>query len=185
MINIKFYRTLAKNIILGSALLVVFVGVTSFAPKSASAAEPAPTAFDNQCQKTFFGLRPWYYYMKANEFHYFASRNTPEFNAKHFNTAAPCDIKCFNILPQTVANQCNYKGSDIPGVLLAIIDDLLRVAGIVATAFVIVGAFQFVTSQANPEQTARARSTLINAFAGLGVVLVAIAFVDFVLSKLV
>src|SRR5277367_1850561 len=80
---------------------------------------------------TLFGLIPWYKYLPYSDF-------------------KDCgNIQTFNFLPTS-----GVSGSDIPLILLAIVDDLLRVAGIVAVGFVIYGAIQFVVSQGQPEKTA-------------------------------
>jgi hypothetical protein len=63
--------------------------------------------------------------------------------------------------------------------LLAVVDDLLRIAGIVAVAFVLYGAFRYTASQGDPEQTGKAQSTIINALIGMAVATVAIAFISF------
>jgi MFS superfamily sulfate permease-like transporter len=64
-------------------------------------------------------------------------------------------------------------------VLAAVVDDVLRIAGIVAVAFVIYGAVQYITSQGDPESTAHARTTIINALIGLAVAIIAVSLVGF------
>lgn len=107
---------------------------------------------------SFFGFKSWYHYLDR----------TPD----------GCDIETFQIFPT------DSTPSDIPLILLAVVDDLLRLAGIIAVAFVLVGAIQYVTSQGNPEDTAKAQSTVINALIGLAVAIVAVGFVSFLGSKL-
>lgn len=113
------------------------------------------------CQKgvDFFGLRPWYHYIPAD----------------HMNG---CEIKKFNLLPMA------GDPSDVPLVLLAVVDDLLRIAAIVALAFVIVGAFQLVSSQGNPEDASKARNTIINALLGMTFAVVSAGFVNFLGNRL-
>jgi hypothetical protein len=89
-----------------------------------------------------------------------------------------CEIKKFNLLP-TAGNP-----SDVPLVLLAVVDDLLRIAAIVALAFVIVGAFQLVSSQGNPEDASKARNTIINALLGMGFAVISAGFVNFLGNRL-
>jgi hypothetical protein len=112
----------------------------------------------DSCQKghDFLGLIPWYHYLPADRFE-------------------GCDIKHFEVLG---------SNSDIPLVLLAVVDDLLRIAAIVAVAFVIVGSIQLITSQGNPEDTGKAQSTIVNALIGLAVAIIAAAFVSFLGHKL-
>ena len=160
------------------ATLILFVGLAVFVPNNASAlpklssvkiAAAAPQDIADKCAQTFFGLDPWYEYMN-----------------KELDTdpANLCNVKCFNLFPQRVANDCGQTRSDVPGIAAVIIDDLLRVAAIVAIAFILVGSFQYVGSRGNPEQTASARSSILNAVGGLAVALVAIGFVKFLASKL-
>jgi hypothetical protein len=114
---------------------------------------------DSACAKHFFGLIPWYQYLNVS--------------AKQH-----CEIQDFNILPRT------NNPSDVPLVLAAIADDLLRIAGMVAVAFVIVGAIQYITSQGNPEDTAKAQSTIINALIGLAIATLSVVFISFVGTEL-
>lgn len=109
---------------------------------------------------SFFGLRPWYYYL-------------PNSGAEN-RFDANCDIKNFVLLPSG-----QNGSSDVPLVLLAIIDDLLRIAALVAVGFVIVGAVQMITSQGSPDEASKARSTIINALLGLAIAIIAAAFVSF------
>jgi hypothetical protein len=83
-----------------------------------------------------------------------------------------CTVKDFTLLG-------NGSDSDVPLVLLAIVDDLLRLAGLVAVIFVIYGAVQYTTSQGSPDATAKAQSTVLYALIGLVIALVAIAFVTY------
>lgn len=113
------------------------------------------------CEKSggFFIFKPWYEYLKNN------------FDAN-------CNITNFRLLPEAGAK------SDLPLVFLAIIDDLLRLAGLIAVAYIIVGGIRFITSQGSPEQTAAARSTIINALVGLVIALIAVSVVTFIGNKL-
>ena len=124
--------------------------------------------------KTFFGLVPWYAYL-GDEF----SSTNPG-----VNQGDNCTLKCFNFLPQETENECGVKHSDIPYVLLAIIDDLLRISGLVAVIFVIVGAIKYITSQGDPEGTASAQNTLVNALVGMAIAIVAVAFVTFLGNRI-
>lgn len=112
----------------------------------------------NTCSSSsFFGLRTWWYYLPQGDF------------------SSDCkSIDHFQLL----------KSSQIPLVGLAIVDDLLRIAGIVAVAFVIYGGIQYIASQGNPDNTSRAQSTILNALIGLAVAIVATAFVTYLGDKL-
>jgi len=102
---------------------------------------------------TFFGLIPWYYYLPNTDL----DQSTCSIRSFHFFGSPP----------------------DLPLVLLAVVDDLLRIAGIVAVAFVIVGAIRYITSQGNPDDAAKAQSTIINALIGVALATVAIGIVNY------
>lgn len=111
---------------------------------------------------SFFGLRSWFYYLGDQ-------------NGDRFDDG--CNLRYFTLLPD------GTNRSDIPLVLLAIVDDLLRIAAFVAIAYVIVGAFQYVVSQGSPDKTSQAQATIINALIGLAIALISVAFVTFVGTK--
>lgn len=133
----------------------LFLGLGT--PSTAAASGPT------QCGKpTFFGLVPWYQYLDVQ--------------LKRDNQGnTHCEIENFNLLGSK---------SGLLLIMLAVIDDLLRVAGIVAVAFIIVGGFKLITSQGDPQGTAAGRSTIINALIGLVIALVAITIVSFIGNKL-
>ncbi|MGH7241497.1 MAG: hypothetical protein ACREGB_04335 [Candidatus Saccharimonadales bacterium] len=111
------------------------------------------------CVHGFFGLIPWYQYLPDGDFD------------------SSCTIQNFTLLP-------SGGHTDVVYILLAVIDDLLRIAGMVAVVYVIIGATQFVTSQGNPEQTAKAQTTVINALIGMAIAMIAVVLVGFIGNKL-
>lgn len=110
---------------------------------------------------SFFGLEPWYKYLP-----------THDFNAK------TCSIVNFTLLPQ------NGHPADIMYILIAVVDDLLRIAGLVALGFVIYGAIQYVASQGSPDKTSKAQNTITDALIGLAISIAAISIVSLIGSKL-
>jgi hypothetical protein len=107
----------------------------------------------NGCgQGTFFGLKPWYAYLKTN---------------------GDCTIRDFKVLGGTA-------GSDFVLIALALVDNLLRIAGLVAIGYIIYGGVLYITSQGSPDQTGKAQNTILNALIGLVVAVVATAFVSFI-----
>lgn len=107
------------------------------------------------CSSSFLGLKPWFHYLETE--------------------AAPsCAIVDFTLLPN------GGERSDIPLILLVIVDDLIRIAGLVAVAFIIYGAIQYVTSQGSPDQAQKAQSTIINALIGLVLAIVAVGTIAFI-----
>lgn len=135
------------------AALIVPLGVAM--PGRASAATPTQT-----CSKpTFFGLEPWYQYL----------------DYKWDGATKHCEVS----FPSGSSGLLGKK-SGILLIVLAVVDDLLRVAGIVAVFFVIIGGFKFITAQGEPEAAAGARKTLTFALIGLVVALMAVVIVSFI-----
>jgi len=82
---------------------------------------------------------------------------------------------------------CNIQITGVNNVWLivaAIIEILLRVAGLFAVIFVIYGGFQYVTSQAEPDKLQKARATIINALVGLIIAILAATIVNFIATSI-
>lgn len=73
--------------------------------------------------------------------------------------------------------------NDIWLIVAALISILLRLAAIVAVFMVVYGGFQFMTSQGNPDATAKARTTILNALIGMIISITAAAAVQFIASR--
>jgi hypothetical protein len=114
-------------------------------------------AIPAKCDKGFFGLPPWYKYLKLDP--------------------GTCEVVDFNLLGTGTNSGLLLIG-------LAVVDLLLRIAAIVAIAYVIWGGFTFMTSQAEPDKLAQARHTIMNALIGLGLALLATSIVVFVGNRL-
>lgn len=98
---------------------------------------------------------PWYKYLPGEEV---GGKCTPTF--------------------ETVNGNYDYaKG--IPLILMAVIEFLLRIAGLIAVGFIIFGSFQYITSQGSPEGLKGAKSTITNAIVGLVIAIFATGFVQF------
>lgn len=66
----------------------------------------------------------------------------------------------------------------------AVFEALLRIAGLVSVAFVIVGGFKYVTSDGAPDKATEARKTIINALIGGGISIAAATIVGVLLGRL-
>lgn len=108
-----------------------------------------------KCAHTFFFLPPWWEYLPASKF------------------AADCSIKAFN-----------FPGDLLP-VGLAVVDMLLRVAGLVAIVSIIIAGVQYITASGMVEKTASARKRIYNALIGLAIVAIASGVVAFIGNTLV
>jgi ABC-type Fe3+ transport system permease subunit len=74
--------------------------------------------------------------------------------------------------------------NDVWLIVAAIIEILLRIAGMAAVAFVMYGGFQYLTSQAEPDAVNKARQTIINALVGLAIAILAATLVNFVAGSI-
>lgn len=125
---------------------------------------PLTQTFAAACGKpTFLGLIPWYQYLTVTK----------------DQVTNDCRITNFDQTTQVL-------GGHSPFLLigLAIVDDLIRIAALVAVGFVIYGGIQYVTSQGSPDATTKARETIINALVGLVLAILAASIVAFIGSKL-
>lgn len=73
---------------------------------------------------------------------------------------------------------------DLWGIVLAIVDMLLRVAGMVAVVFIIIAGVSFITSRGSPDKIVAARQRIINAVVGLLIAIVAAGVVQFIGNSL-
>ncbi len=148
------------------AFLFLYSALQFFSPGGIASTNTIPGgggSVASRCSKEFLGLKPWFAYL-------------PD---RSFDTANnSCAITNFSLLGG------QNSPSQILPVLLAVADDLVRIAGLVAVAFVITGGIQFVTSQAEPDKTKRARETIISALVGVVVAIIAASVVAFIGSKL-
>jgi hypothetical protein len=174
-------RIQTKYILLMAAFLgICFSTLSVFKPSPVHAQSPTQTAAS--CKQDFFGLEPWYQYIGVE----LTPNGTTPSSASPYGS---CEFKCFNIFDTgsnvgQPPNNCGQVKSDIPLILLAVIDDLLRVAALTAVAFVIYGAFEYVGSQGNSEVTARAQSMVVNALIGLTISTIAVVVVNFIGNNL-
>ena len=152
---------MVKRLFIMAALIVSMSGVAAFmVPGTALAAGGACGA---KPKPKLFGIFvPWYQYLELEE-----DAITEE-----------CLVKDFKILPGS------GQSSSLPKVGLAVVDNLLRLAGVVAVIFVIVGGVQYATSQGEPDQANKARSTIIAALIGLVISMFAVAFVGYLARAL-
>lgn len=119
---------------------------------------------DTCSTKGFFGISPWYKYLVASGL----------------------------MASNKVTGACELVGSLKPAdwvqvislIGLAVLDMVLRLAGLVAVAFIIWGGIQYVISQGDPSKTKDAQQTIINALIGLAIALVSTALVSFIGNRI-
>ncbi|MBX4205161.1 MAG: hypothetical protein KW788_03185 [Candidatus Doudnabacteria bacterium] len=71
---------------------------------------------------------------------------------------------------------CTFGGANtISGLILAVINIILALAGLIAVLVLIIGGFRYVTSFGNEEVTGQAKKMILNAI--LGIIIIILAFV--------
>ena len=111
------------------------------------------------------------------------------------STTCPLPKKTFFVLPpwweylkgKNEFGQClpNFTfPNDILPVGLAIVDMLLRVAGLIAIVSIIIAGVAYITAGGDVQKTASARKRIYNALIGLAIVAVASGVVAFIGNKL-
>jgi len=124
------------------------------------------------CSKSFLGLgfKTWFAYFPASWFGPTSGGGT---------AYGACDINNnFQWLSQ------NGGGSGLLLIGLAIVDDLIRIAALIAVGYVIYGGFKYMTSGGSPDGTKQAQNTIINALIGVVIAILAASIVSFVGVKL-
>lgn len=110
-------------------------------------------------QQNFFSLPTWYRYLDVEK--------DPE--------TGKCEVE-FALTDKNDA----FNGDGLLKIGLAVIDILIRVAGMVSLGFVLFAGFKYMTSQGSPEGTKAALSTIINASIGLLIAILAAATVAYI-----
>ncbi len=149
-----------KLLIFGLIYASTVAAGTVFMPSRAAAAVPA------QCKINFLGFPAWFEYLDVE--------------VKTINGDEVCDV----------VGPARSDGTlDIPRVSvrvsLAVIDILLRLAGIIAFFFIVYSGFKFTLSQGSPDKEKEARETAINAVIGMVIAMVSVGIVTFIGRQLV
>ena len=126
---------------------------------------PLFNSFAAACGKpTFLGvLQPWYQYLTLSQ-----------------DKLGNCNITNFDGSSNSVLG----AHSPILLIALAVLEDLVRIAALVAVGFVVWGGIQYVVSQGAPDATKKAQSTIINALIGLTIALLAASIVAYIGGQL-
>jgi len=134
-------------------LLVSITLSTLLAPR------PAVAAVAGGCDKGSFLLLPrWYKYLDIGP-----------------NGNDPCAV----IGPKDTDGKLD--ATKVGGLIgLAVVDILLRIGGLVAVVYVIYGGFKYILSQGEPDNTRKARGTILASLIGLVIVMLSSAAVNFV-----
>ena len=138
-------QQIVKNLVISLVLLFAVAAPVAAAPITARAMSPA-------CQNSFLTIPAWYNYL-------------PEDTSEGAGECEP------TLGAQEATDEVKINSSLAIGI--AVLEGLLKLSSLVAFAIIIWGAFKFATTQGNPENFAKARSTIINAAIGFAIVLIA------------
>jgi hypothetical protein len=72
----------------------------------------------------------------------------------------------------------------LQGIINSIFNIAYAAAGVIAVAYLIVGGYQYITSQGNPDATATAKGTIVNSIIGLIIILASYLIIRFALEQL-
>jgi len=89
-----------------------------------------------------------------------------------------------NCVPNLTNKNGTFNSNDIWAIGLAIIDDLLMVAGLAAVVSIILAGAQLVMAEGNPEKATSARNRLIHSVLGLAIAFSGVALVALVSNTL-
>lgn len=78
----------------------------------------------------------------------------------------------------------NFDVSQIPLIVLALVEIALRIAALVAVGYIIYGGVQFITGQGEADKSKKARQTIINALIGLVIALLSVGVVTFIGTRI-
>ena len=87
-------------------------------------------------------------------------------------------------IERVIQDSTTASAGNIANLLINIAGFIVFIGGVITTIMVIVGAIKYILSGGNPEQTARARNTIIYALVGLVIFVLAGPIISFVLSRL-
>jgi len=74
-------------------------------------------------------------------------------------------------------------GGNINGLIMTFLQYAIGIAGLVAVVFIVIGGYQYITSQGNDEQSKKATQTLTYAVIGLLIVMASYAVINTILTN--
>lgn len=110
----------------------------------------------------FFGMPTWYKYLPVK---------APDCNIEIKDKVVTSATDNKGKVTYTVDTKFSFKSLML--IALAIIEILLVLAGILAVIFVMIGGFNYIISQGEPDKIAKAKNTIINALVGAVIAIIA------------
>lgn len=130
----------------------------------------ASASVASSCDKSFsfLGLPTWYAYLDVG----------PE-----MTVGGTVIDKCAVIGPRLADGGLDWPKA-LPLIGLAVLEIMLRIAGLAGFFFVMYGGFKYITSQGEPDKTKQSRQTITNALIGIAISIIASAAVSFIANTL-
>lgn len=85
---------------------------------------------------------------------------------------------------KTISADINQNPNQLWLIGAAILEIMTRVAALAAVGFVMYGGFRYLTSAGNPDKTAQARKSIINALIGLSIAIISTAAISFLATEI-
>lgn len=153
-LSMSFLATTRKTMVKFIAIIFVITSATLlFAPATAQAADTCPGTGG------FFDWPTWHQYLPRD---------------------GECGVLVERYGDNTDRSNPINIGATAGAVLLALIEIMLWVAGVVAVGFVIYGGIRYTMSQGAPDKLQAARQTILNGIIGLVIAVLAVAIVNLV-----
>ncbi len=152
-----------KSLKIRKVLAAAFVGISVFM-FSALSLGGRTYACTTNFDKTLLGLPTWYKYLDGEE-------------VEQRDGRMVCQ-------PRIESQDGEFPKKSILLIGAAILDILIRLAGLAAFFYLIYGGFMYLTSSGNSEQVKKAGSTLLNAAIGLAIAISATTLVNFFANRL-
>ncbi len=99
----------------------------------------------------------------------------------------PFSSACSPATGSNSSSACSVNGKDpvtgVNGVLRKVTTIIAFIAGVAAVIVVVIGGFEYITSNGDPQKAASARKAIIGACIGIVIIVVAQSLVIFVLLK--
>lgn len=158
-----------KKLASTTVLIMLFLSISLI---SAPVKVHAEVAKDCDGSTSFLGFPTWYKYLDIGPRVISGNKKDPCAIIGPTEDGKPIEVSKFSF-PKA-----------IPLIGLAMVDILLRIAGMVTVGYIIYGGFRYMTSQGDPEALKNAQGTIINALIGLAVAVLAVGIVSFVGGRL-
>jgi hypothetical protein len=173
LVKFKVLHNPFASLLVTALMLLIVLVPRAHAAVSAGFGDPCDPVSGSGI--SFLGIPPWYKYLPGKVDGSTEKQNT----TIDKNTGTKVDGSC---IPQLNKEGSN-GGIDLVSIWLiglAVVEILLRLAGMITVGMVIFGGFKFITSQGNSDATKNARGTIINAFIGLVITIIAAISVNFI-----